>query len=110
MLSLVLSRAASGLLRALLQRSGDQCDRILLSEVLSVAWQSLTFVGERHRLRLRIRGPGARQLVGRLIDGLEEAEFAIPGQIVADIALAGAPARDHDGSFGLEIEALTVAE
>ena len=110
MLNLALSRAAAGLLRALLQRGGDQRDRILLSEIRSVAWQSLTFVGERHVLRLRVRGPGAEQLVDRLIDGLEDAEFAVPGQIVADIALPGAPSRDDDGSFMLEIEALTVAE
>jgi len=107
---MALSRAASGLLRALLERIGDQRDRILLSEVQSVDWQSLTFAGERHLMQLRIPGPGADLIVGRFIDGIEDAEFSIPGQIVADIAVAGAPARALDGSITLEIEALTVTE
>lgn len=45
-----------------------------------------------------------------LIDGLEEADFTIPGQIVVDIALASPPADHPDGAISLEIEALTVAE
>jgi hypothetical protein len=107
---MALSRAASGLLRALLLRIGDRRDRILLSGIESVDWQSLVFVGERHVLQLRIPGPDADLLVGRLIDGIEEAEFAIPGQIVADIAVGGVPARAFDGSITLAIEALTVAD
>ena len=110
MLSMALSRAASGLLRALLQRTGGKRDRILLSGIESVDWQSLVFVGERHVLQLRIPGPGADVLASRLIDGIEEAEFAIPGQIVADIAVGGEPSRALDGSITLAIEALTIAE
>ncbi len=110
MLRMALSRAASGLLRALLERIGDQRDRILLSEVQSVDWQSLTFAGERHLMRLRVPGPDAELIVGRFTSGIEDAEFSIPGHIVADIAVAGAPARAADGSITLEIEALTVDE
>ena len=105
-----MSRAASGLVRALVERGGDDRDRILLSEVSSVDWQSLTFAGERHRIGLRIIGPGAATIAGGLIDGIEHAEFAIPGQLVADIAVAVAPARALDGSVTLAIEALTVAD
>jgi hypothetical protein len=110
MLKMAMSRAASGLLRALLERIGERSDRILLSELESVDWQSLTFAGERHVLQLRVPGPGAEAIVGRFISGIEEAEFAILGHIVADIALAAAPIRAVDGSFTLAIEALTVAE
>ena len=84
--------------------------QILLSEIQSVDWRSLTFDGERHLLRLRVRGPDAERMVGRFTNGIEDAEFSIPGHIVADIALAGAPARALDGSIMLEIEALTVAD
>jgi hypothetical protein len=59
MLNMVMSRAASALLRALLDRAGDQRARILLSEIHSVDWQSLTLAGERHQIRLRILGPNA---------------------------------------------------
>ena len=40
--------------------------------------------------------------------GLEDAEFTIPGQIVADINLTGQPTAGADGSTSIEIEALTV--
>ena len=110
MLTMAMTRAASGLLRALLERTGDQSGRILLSEIQSVDWQSLTFTGETHLMRLRVPGPNADQIVGRLTIGLGEAEFAIPGHLVADIAVAGAPARAFDGSVTLAIEALTIAD
>jgi hypothetical protein len=45
-----------------------------------------------------------------MCDGLEDAEFSIPGVIVADIGLMGTPQRSIDGSARLTIEALTVAE
>jgi hypothetical protein len=41
---------------------------------------------------------------------LEDAEFAIPGLIVADIAVSGTPRRSADGSTNLTIEALTIAD
>ena len=66
MLRMALSRAASGLLRALLERIGDQRDRILLSEVQSVDWQSLTFAGERPKLDETARPRPARMDRGPL--------------------------------------------
>ena len=41
---------------------------------------------------------------------MEDAEFDIPGQIVADVALAAQPVRNDDGSTSVKFEALTVAE
>ena len=110
MLRIVMSRAASGLLRALLERSGDQRNRILLSEIRSVDWQSLTLTGERHEITLRVPGPDADEIVHDLVCGIEDAEFSIPGHLVAAIARAGAPARALDGSVTLAFEALTVAD
>ena len=110
MLNFMMSRAAAGLLRALLRRVGEQRHRILLTEIRSVDWHSLTLAGERHSLCLRVPGPGAELLVAGFINGIEDAEFAIPGQILADIALARRPARSADGSVTLELEALTIAE
>lgn len=105
-----LSVAASGLLRAILARTGVDRDRILICGWNSVDWQSLTFVGERHEAMFRITGPNAARLVAMIAEGLEDAEFAIPGQIVADIALAGTPLPQPDGSILITIEALTVGE
>jgi len=105
-----LSVAASGLLRAILARTGVDRDRILICDWTSVDWQSVTFVGERHEAVLRVTGPGAPRLVAMIADGLEDTEFAVPGQIVADIAVAGSPVPQPDGSILLTIEALTVDE
>lgn len=110
MMKLALSPAAAGLLRAIVARAGIDRDRILLTDFRSVDWQSLTFVGERHEMMLRIPGPDAQLLVSRLSEGLAEAEFAIPGQIVADISLQRPPSPNRDGSMTLHIEALTIAE
>ncbi len=110
MMKLTLSPAAAGLLRAFLRRGGIDRDRILLTEFTSTDWQSLTFVGERHEMILRVPGPGADGLAARLTQELGEGDFSIPGQIVADIALACPPARNRDGSVTLSIEALTIFE
>ncbi len=110
MMKIAMSRAASALFRALLERAGEDRDRILLSDFRSTDWRSLTFDGERHRIRLRILGSDSMRLANRLREGLEDAEFAIPGHFVADIALAGEPRRDADGGMTMDIEALTIAE
>jgi hypothetical protein len=109
-LKMAMSGAASGLLRALLERIGDQSNRILLSEIQSVDWRSLTFAGETHLMRLRVPGPNADMIVGRLTNGIGDVEFSIPGHLVADIAVAGAPTCALDGSVTLAIEALTIAD
>jgi len=85
MLRIAMSAAASALFRALIARAGVPRDRILLSEWRSVDWQSLTFIGERHEVSMRIAGSDSREAAVRLVSGLEEAEFAIPGQIVVDV-------------------------
>lgn len=110
MLKIAMSAAASGLLRALIARANVPRDRILLTDLTSADWQSLTFVGERHRICLRIAGPQSEAVARRLTHRLEDADFVIPGQIVADVALAGEPECCVDGSTALIIEALTVEE
>ena len=110
MMKLALSPAAAGLLRALIARTGIDRDRILLTDYRSIDWQSLTFIGERHELELRIPAPDAKAIALRLTEGLTEAEFAIPGQILADIGLERPPTDNPDGSVTLHMEALTIAE
>lgn len=106
---LPMSSAAAGLLRALLARAGIHRDRIFLTQMRSTDWQSLTLIGERHHLHFTIPGPEAAAVAARMTDGLEEADFAISGQIVADIGLGKLQAAG-DGSIEIAIEALTVEE
>jgi hypothetical protein len=110
MMRMAMSPAAAGLLRALLRRTGVERDRILLTEFRSTDWQSLTFIGEQHRIRLRIPAPDASATAVRLVNGLGDAEFEISGHVVADVTLAGEPEEQRDGSIVLSIEALTVEE
>lgn len=110
MMKLAMSPAAAGLLRALLARAGVDRNRILLTEFRSNGWHSLTFAGERHRIDLRIPGPDAARIADMLTRDLGEAEFQIPSQIVADIAVDGAMVEHPDGAISLTIEALTVQE
>ena len=110
MMRLTMSPAAAGLLRSLLRRTGVERDRILLTEFCSTDWQSLTFIGEQHRIRLRIPSPGAPEIAQRLVNGIGEQEFSIPGHVVADAALVEEPQRQPDGSVELLLEALTVEE
>jgi hypothetical protein len=81
----------------------------IATNLRSVDWQSLTFTGERHQISLRIAGPHSDAIARRLTHGLD-AEFAIPGQIVADIAIIEGPELQRDGSTELAIEALTISE
>lgn len=76
----------------------------------STDWQSLMYVGERHQIRLRLPPPEAEHLLDRMTGGLQDEEFALTGQIVADVAVEGVPERAADGSIILCIEALTIAE
>ena len=110
MMKMALSPAAFGLLRALTASAEVPRDRILLRSWRSVDWQSLTFVGERHHISLRVSGPDSAAAVARLTSRLDDAEFVIPGHIVADIMVVGGPDRASDGSTTLNIEALTIAE
>ncbi|MFP5329367.1 MAG: hypothetical protein ACLGHC_04430 [Alphaproteobacteria bacterium] len=110
MMRLAMSPAAASLVRSLLRRAGVERDRILLTEFRSTDWQSLTFIGEQHKIRLRIPGSDSAQIASRLVAGIEEAEWSIPHHVVADIAVVGAPECEADGSIVVEIEALTVEE
>jgi hypothetical protein len=104
---IAIAPVASALLRGLIDRANVPRNRILLSGADTVEWCSLTFTGERHQLQLRIPPPDSREIMKRMCDGLEDAEFNIPGAIVADIGFTAAPERD--GSTTITIEALTVS-
>lgn len=110
MIKIPMSAAASALLRALVARAGVTRDRILLTDAQSVDWRSLTLEGERHQIHLRVSGPGASAIVRRMCSGLEDAEFSLPGVIVADIAVLGETRPELDGSISLTIEALTIGD
>ena len=80
--------AHRGLIRALSARYPG----LLVLASRSEPWASATFVGERHLLTCA---------AGVDLTGIEEADFDLPGHIVADVALS------RDGERMI-IEALTI--
>lgn len=56
------------------------------------AWASITFSGTRHTLVLTFAGAEAVAAGEQFIAAVPDHEFAIPGQIVADVTVQGA---DH---------------
>ena len=110
MMKIAISPAATALLRALIGRAAVDRNRILLTDAHSTDWQSLTFTGERHHLSLRVTGFDSREVVERMCVGLADAEFSIPGVLVADIAIVGNPRSASDGATELVVEALTISE
>jgi len=106
-----MTSAASALCRSLLDRAKSDRNRILLSDWVTIDWQSLTFNGERHRAGFVVSGPDAAKLACAWTDGLEEAEFDVGAAgFVAEIALVGPPTVRDDGAVQVEIEALTIAD
>ena len=82
---------------------------VTFESLTSQPWASITFAGERHKLVLRLPGPGAQAAVDAFLDGLADREFALRGHIVADIEATGIE-RDGDGQLRLTLEALTVED
>ena len=110
MTALPMSRAAAHLLRALLARAAQERDRFLLTSIRSTDWQSLTFSGERHVLTLRVIPPDAASIAHRFVAGIEDHEFMIPGETVADITATAGASADSGDSVELRVEALTIRE
>ena len=79
-----------------------------VEELESRSWASITFSGERHRLRLRLEGECAAAAADEFLDGLAEREFDLPGHVLADIALVSD--EREEAQVRLTLEALTVEE
>jgi hypothetical protein len=70
-------------------------------------WASITFSGQRHALRARLEGAGAREAMARFREGLEDREFDLGDHILIGIAVIDA--RHTADTAEVELEALTVA-
>ena len=99
---------ANTLLRLLLQRAGEDCNRIFLSKWTTVEWNSLTLDGERHSVIFAIEGPDPLRFAELWLTGISEAEFDMPRGFVADIEVVGRPTLREDGKAEVEIAALTL--
>jgi len=98
--------AATALLRALRSRLRDFSGALVVEDLASRSWASVTFTGARHLLCLRLIGLGAEEAADAFLAGLEEAEFNLRSHVLADIVLMR-QARE-EASVRLFLEALTV--
>lgn len=73
-------------------------------------WASITFSGARHRLRISFAGPGAVGAAADVLQRLEALEVAIPGLLLADLALLAESRSDDGRRAWLDLEALTIDE
>lgn len=89
------------LMRALIARA----DGVHIESSSSEPWASVTFTGARHKATLRI---GDIHAANQFAEGIDVAEFALPGHILADIEVV-AIRPDLDIIF-VDLEALTVED
>ncbi|WP_336958671.1 hypothetical protein [Sphingobium aquiterrae] len=100
----------SRLLHALLAMAGADAS---IAQARSEPWASITFQGARHLLSLRLCGTDAHRRAADMAEALPEAEFRIPGHIVADIAVdERSLGYEEDGTpwAMLELSALTIED
>jgi hypothetical protein len=107
MMRLTMSRAAAALLRALLALADAPAGSLRLVAYQATEWRALTLDGERHIYHLSLDGRADPAIAARLLDALDEHEFAIGASFVADIV--GKRGEHSPGnSTELLIEALTI--
>lgn len=71
-------------------------------------WSSATFSGVRHSVSIKLFGPYAHQRANEFAGQLAEAEFRLPGHIVADICLDGQ--KLSEDAAWLDVAVLTVED
>lgn len=81
---------------------------VVLHQSAVTPWSSMTFSGARHCFDLILDDANGSQFAGKLASRLDKTDFELPGELVADLAIAS-HRRTSDGASHLRIEALTVA-
>jgi hypothetical protein len=94
------------LIEALLKLGGPDSEA---TDASLRSWCSATFIGAQHELTLVLRGADALSRAMTLADALPEAEFRIPGHVVADLAVDELM-HDKDGEASLRLTVLTIEE
>jgi hypothetical protein len=94
------------LLVALMGLAGSCCE---VEDASQRPWCSATFVGTQHRVVLRLTGDGAAERARVLAASLPEAELALSGHIVVDLAVDGISELDS-GAVCLMLAVLTIED
>jgi hypothetical protein len=93
------------LLAQLVERAGEP---VTVERATSRPWASALFQGRRHVIVLRLSGADASDRRTRFARGLEDAEWALARQFVADITIDAT--RSEPGEEWIELSALTIED
>lgn len=106
-----MSDATASLIRAIGVSFAD-FGGIEMERIRSRDWASGTFIGTRHELTFSVEGAEAEKAADIFLRDLGDAEFALRGHILADIALVSRERADRPAGprVRLSLEALTVAD
>ena len=74
----------------------------------SRSWTSITFSGERHALRLTVKGGEAGAAADAFLDGLADREIPLAGHLLVDLAVVGEARDAQRCRIVLDLEAITV--
>ena len=105
-----MSKAAARPLRALLSRALVEKIGFCLPNTGQPIGNRLLSSASGTKCVSGFSGRTADKTYEAMTGSLTDAEFAIPRQLVADIAVYGAPTRERDGSISFGLEALTIEE
>jgi hypothetical protein len=93
------------LLAQLIERAGAPT---MIERAASRPWASALFEGRRHVVALRFSGARMATRFCDFVDGIDRAEWSLPGHFVADISID--EVRDEGAELWLELSALTIED
>lgn len=93
------------LLEQLLKRAGTPT---MIERAVSRPWASALFEGRRHIIALRLSGARVATRFRDFAEGIDSAEWQLPGHFVADIMID--EVRQDEDAFWLELSALTIED
>lgn len=86
--------------------SAGNLPSILVESMESISWESLTFTGAKHRLKLHLATP--RDDIATIADRLNAREIIVRGHIVAEVRVMHAATQSRDANLSLVVDILTV--
>jgi hypothetical protein len=102
-----MSGSAAGALRRALKAEFRSFAGLIEIEMREVReWASVTFIGERHSLTLRLEGRGAGAAMAQFRNGLEDRELDLGDHILIDIGVSDS--REAEEVAEIALETLTV--
>jgi hypothetical protein len=101
-------RAQAAILRAMAHLAAPLDARLVIEELRSRDWASLTLTGARHELDVRLDGARAAEALAIVERELPQASIAIPGRILAELVVE--PGTADDEGVAMTICALVIDE